>query len=75
MRTFGVVGEKERVEVLLHLFDRFIEGLATLDPEVLIEQHAMQPLDRAVGLRTRTFVVQSSLPSSCSTSSYGCLSG
>ena len=51
VRTFGVVDDEEGIEVLLHLVDRLVEGLASLDPEVLVKQRAVQALDEAIGLR------------------------
>lgn len=43
--------DEERVEVLLHGFDAFVERLASHDPEVLVEQGPVQAFDEAVGLR------------------------
>jgi hypothetical protein len=52
------------IEVLLHLFDGLLPGLAAGDAEVLVEQGAVQALDKAVGLGRLTLVVRCSM-SSC----------
>lgn len=51
MRPALIVADQVVVENGLHLVDGFEPGAATLDPEVLVEQGAVQPLDDAVGLR------------------------
>src|SRR5262249_3630177 len=46
-----IVAQKMGVENRLHLLDGFEPGAASLDPEVLVEQRAVQPLDDTVRLR------------------------
>ena len=45
-----VVGLKIRVQVLLHLLDGLVPGRPSLDPEMLLEERAMESLDEAVRL-------------------------
>lgn len=47
----GVVADHVGIEHGLHLLDGLEPGLAAFDPEVLVEQSAVQALDDAVGLR------------------------
>ena len=51
MRPRGVVADEIGVENGLHLVDGLEPGAPSLDPEVLVEQRAMQAFDDAVGLR------------------------
>lgn len=50
VRPLGVVTHRVGIEHRLHLLDRLEPGLAAVDPEVLAEQGAVQPLDGAVRL-------------------------
>ena len=50
VRSLGVVERQELIEVDLHLLDRLVEFRATLNPEVLVEQGAVHPLDITVAL-------------------------
>ena len=52
MRAFGVVVDEEGVEVLLHGLDGLVPVLSAGDPEVFIQQGAVQALDEAVALRS-----------------------
>ena len=45
-----VVGLQVSIQVLLHLRNRLVPGRPALDPEVLFEERAVEPLDEAVGL-------------------------
>ena len=47
----GVVGLKIRIQILLHLLDGLVPGRAALDPKMLLEKGAVEPLDEAIGLR------------------------
>ena len=51
MRPPLIVADQVVVENGLHLVDGLEPSAAALDPEVLVEQRAVQPLDDAVGLR------------------------
>ena len=46
-----IVAVEIGVENRLHLLDRLEPGAASFDPEVLVQQGAVQSLDDAVGLR------------------------
>lgn len=50
MGALGVVVLQVGVQVLLHLFHALVELLAAHHAEVLVEQRAVQPFDKAVGL-------------------------
>src|SRR4051794_18898609 len=49
MRTLGVVVDQPCIEIGLQRFDSFVEGLAHLHPEELVEDCAVEALDEAVG--------------------------
>lgn len=51
MGPLGVVADQVFLEVDLHLSDRLVELLPSLDPEVFVQQCTVQPLDEAVALR------------------------
>jgi hypothetical protein len=51
MRSFGVVVVEPDIEVGLQRLDAGVEGLAHLRPDELVEHRAVEPLDKAVGLR------------------------
>lgn len=51
VRSFGVVSGDVGIEVGLHLLDGLVPLLAAHYTEVLVEQGAVQALDKAVGLR------------------------
>ena len=48
MRAPGIVVDHEVIENRLHLFDRLKPRSAPFDPEVLVEQGSVQPLDDTV---------------------------
>ena len=50
-RPLGVVVDDVCIEVGLHLLDGLVPLLAAHDAETLVEQGAVQALDKAVGLR------------------------
>ena len=50
MRALCIVEREELIEIDLHFIDSFVELRASLDPEMLVEQGAMHPLDIAVAL-------------------------
>ena len=51
MWPLGVVVFQVAIQVCLHLLYRLIPGRPPLDTEVLIQQCAVQPLDKAIALR------------------------
>ena len=52
MRSLCIIEHQIGVERDLHFLDGLEPGLAAFNPEVLVEQRAVQALDDAVGLRT-----------------------
>ena len=50
--ALSIVGDKVLVQDCLHLFDGLEPGAPALDPEVFVEQRAVEPFHDAVGLRT-----------------------
>ena len=51
MRPFVIVAFKVAVEDRLHFFDGVEPGAPAFDPEVLVQERAVQPLHDPVGLR------------------------
>ena len=48
MRSFGVIGLDEGIEIGLHFLDTVIEFLASLHAEVLVQEGSMEAFDKAV---------------------------
>jgi len=55
MGSFPVVVVQVGVEVLLHLLNGLVPGLAALDPEMLVQQRPVKALDKAVALWPANF--------------------
>lgn len=51
MGSLDFVVDKPSVEIELQRLDRVVEGFQHLHPEKLIEDHSVESLDEAVGLR------------------------
>ena len=52
MRALRIVLDEVLIKRRLHFLERLEQGLAALDPEVLVQQRAMQHTDDADGLGT-----------------------